>query len=119
LASRRIAVMTAIVAGSLLAPSAGDAASASRAAPAASAARLLAAGSPVTLASLEARAAKLSQQYRGQIVTLTESADAAKAAAGKALLLSRQLAGAHQQIARLAAAAYMSSALDPALALLI
>ena len=111
-------MIAAIVVGLLLVLFAGDAAPATRSAPTASAVRLLTANSPVTLASLEARAAKLSRQYRGQLVKLTDTASAAKAAAGQALWLRRQLASAQQQIARLAAASYMGSGLDPALALL-
>ena len=112
----RLAVTAAIVTGSLFAPFAGDAAPAST--PAAPAAQFLPADAHVTLAQLEARAAKLSRQYRGEIVKLTDTAAAAKAAAGQALLLSRQLAKARGQVARLAAASYMDSGLDPSLALM-
>jgi hypothetical protein len=112
----RLAVTAAIVTGSLLAPFAGDAAPAS--APAAPAAQFLPADAHVTLAKLEARAAKLSRQYRGEIVKLTDTVAAAKAAAGQALALSRQLAKARGQVARLAAASYMDSGLDPSLALM-
>jgi len=70
------------------------------------------------LAGLEARAAALSRQYRGQIVKLTDAAAAAEAAAAQALLLRRRLASARQQIARLAAASYMGGGMDPTLTLL-
>jgi hypothetical protein len=118
MAGRRLAVLAAIVAGSLFVPFAGDAAPASRSAPAAPAARLLPADAHVTLAKLEARAAKLSRQYRGEIVKLTDTAAAAKKAAGQALAASRRLARARSQVARLAAASYMDSGLDPSLALM-
>jgi hypothetical protein len=73
----------------------------------------------VTLAKLEARAARLSRQYRGQLVKLTEAKTAADTAAARALLLRRQLRSAQHQIARLAAASYMRGGVDPALTLLV
>ncbi len=115
-AGGRAAVIAVIVVGSLLVPFAGDAAPAP--AGAAGRLRLLPADSHVTLAMLEARAAQLYRQYRGQIVKLTDAAAAAKTASGQALMLGRQLASARRQIARLAAASYMDSGLDPALALM-
>ncbi len=72
----------------------------------------------MTLARLEARAAKLSRQYRGQLLKLSEAAAAAKRAAAQAQRLRSQLSGTRRQIARLAAASYMGGGLDPALALL-
>jgi hypothetical protein len=56
---------------------------------------------------LEARAAKLSRQYRGQLVLLDEAQSAAKSATAKALRLRRQLGQARREVARLAAASYM------------
>jgi hypothetical protein len=49
---------------------------------------------------------------------LTGAETAAEAATARVLLLDRQLAAAHRQLARLAAVSYMGSAPDPALALL-
>ena len=115
----RVATVAAIVAGLLLTASAANAAlvvGITRDTPAVS---RLSADSHVTLARLEARAARLSRQYRGQIVKLAEAATAAKTAAAQALLLRRQFGSAQRQIARLAAASYMSDGLDPALALLV
>ncbi len=114
--SRRVATVAAIVAGSLLAPSAADAAPTARLASDSSAVGLLPADSHVTLARLEARAAKLSRQYRGQLLKLSEAAAAAKRAAAQAQRLRSQLSGTRRQIARLAAASYMGGGLDPALA---
>jgi len=103
------------VACSLLASSARAATPAALARDSA-AGRLLHADAPTPLAQLEARAAELSRQYRGQLEVLTGAETAAKVAAGRALLLDRQLAAAHRQLARLAAASYMGSAPDQALA---
>jgi hypothetical protein len=98
----------------LLVPSAGNAAPDARATPGASAGQVFpAANSPGELARLEARAAKLSRQYRGQLVLLTDAASAAKAALANALRLRRQLGRAQQEVARLAAASYMGGAQDP------
>ncbi len=77
---------------------------------------VLHADTPTPLAQLEARAAELSRQYRGQLEVLTGTEAAAEAAPGRELLLDRQLAAAHRQLARLAAASYMGSAPDQALA---
>lgn len=117
-AGGRAAAIAVVVVGFLVAPSAGNAAPAARPARDAPAARLLAAGSHVTLATLEARAARLSRQYRGQLVKLTEAEAAAKAATARARLLGHQLGRARRQIAGLAAASYMGGGADPALALL-
>ena len=106
--------MAVAVACSLLASSA-------RAAPAtlardSAAGWLLNADTPTPLAQLEARAAELSRQYRGQLETLSGAESDAQAAARRALLLDRQFAAAHREIARLAAASYMGSAPDQVLA---
>jgi hypothetical protein len=106
------------VACSLLASSARAAAPAAQLAPESAAGRLLHADAPTPLPQLEARAAELSRQYRGQLEVLTGAETAAEAAAARALLLDRQLAATHRQLARLAAVSYMGSAPDPALALL-
>jgi len=102
---------------SLLVPAAGDAAPAVRAAAGGPAAALSpTAGSPGELARLEARAARLSRQYRGQVVLLADAESAAKAAVARAQRLRRQLGDAQQEVARLAAASYMGGAQDPVIA---
>ena len=105
------------VACSLLASSARAAAPAAQLARDSAAGRLLHADAPTPLAQLEARAAELSRQYRGRLEVLTGAETAAEAAAARVLLLDRQLAAAHSQLARLAAASYMGDAADPALTL--
>jgi len=95
---------------SLLVPAAGDAA------PAARAALSPTAGSPGELARLEAKAARLSRQYRGQLVLLGDAEGAAKAAVARAQRLRRQLGDAQREVARLAAASYMGGAQDPVIA---
>ena len=99
---------------SLLVPSAGDAAPADQATLGASAVQVLpAASSPSGLPGLEAQAAKLSRQYRGQLVMLTQAADTAKAATAAVRRLGRQLSRAQQKVARLAAASYMGVMQSP------
>jgi hypothetical protein len=107
------------VVASLVYLPAGDAALAAGPSRDASAARLLAVDSHVTLARLEARAARLTRQYRGQLVKLTEAETAARAATGRLLLLRRQLSRVQRQAGRLGAASYMSGGQDPALTLLV
>ena len=70
------------VACSLLASSAQAAAPAARA-PGSAAGRLAYADTPTSLAQLEARAAELSSQYRGQLQVLTGAQTAAEAAAAR------------------------------------
>ncbi len=110
-------VVAVAVACSLLASSAQAAAPTVRARDSASG-RLLHADAPTPLAQLEARAAKLSRQYRGQLEVLTGAETTAEAAAARVRVLDRQLAAAHRQLARLAAASYMGSPPDQALAVL-
>jgi hypothetical protein len=76
--------------------------------------QLPAANSPGKLAALEARAAKLSMQYRGELVVLTDAESAARAAAAKARPLRRQLGREQREVASLAAASYMGGVEDPA-----
>ena len=109
-------VIAVAVACSLLASSARAAAPSAQLAPG-SAVRLLHADSPTPLDQLEARVAKLSRQYRGQLEILTGAETAAEAAAARVLQVDRQLAAAHRQLARLAAVSYMGDAADPALSL--
>ena len=108
-------VVAVAVACSLLASSARAAAPAALARDSA-AGRLLHADAPTPLAQLEARASKLSRQYRGQLEMLTGAETAAESAAGRVRVLDRQLAAAHRQLAMLAAASYMGSPPDQALA---
>ncbi|HEY7325377.1 MAG TPA: hypothetical protein VH520_11185 [Streptosporangiaceae bacterium] len=108
-------VVAVAVACSLLASSARAAAPAALTRDTA-AGRLLYAGSPTPLAQLEARAAELSRQYRGRLETLTGAETAAETAAARVRALDRQLDAAHRHLARLAAASYMGSAPDQALA---
>jgi hypothetical protein len=105
------------VACSLLASSARAAAPTAQLARDGAVGRLLHADAPTPLGQLEARAAELSRQYRGQLEVLTGAETAAEAAAARVLLLNRQLAAAHRQLARLAAASYMGGGSDPALSL--
>jgi hypothetical protein len=79
---------------------------------------LSAVGSPGELARLEARAAALSRQYRGEVVLLTDAESAAKATTATAVRLRRQLGHAHRELAWLAAVSYMSGAQDPTVAIL-
>jgi hypothetical protein len=111
----RVVVVAAIVGGSLLAPCAGDAAMARRTMPVGLAARTVAADSHVTLARLEALAAKLSRQYRGQLETLAGAEADAKVATVRAQYVRRQLDVSRHQIARLAAASYLSGGTDQTL----
>ena len=76
----------------------------------------LSAGSPTPVAQLEDQAAELAKQYRGQLEVLSGAETDAKAAADRAQRMDRQLAAAHDQLARLAASSYMGSAPDQALA---
>jgi len=109
-----IAAATAVFVISLLVPSAGNAAQDARATLGASAVQVLPiANSPNELAGLEARAAKLSRQYRGQLVMVTQAEDTARTATAKALRLGRQLGRAQQEVARLAAASYMGVMQSP------
>jgi hypothetical protein len=104
------------VACSLLASSARAAAPAALLARDSAAARLLHADTPTPLAQLEARAAELAKQYRGQLETLSGAKTAAETAARRVQVLNGQLDAAHRQLARLAAASYMGSPPDQALA---
>src|SRR6266700_5076553 len=114
---RRWGVVAAVaVVCSLLAPAARTMVPAAQLARESAAAGLLRADSPTPLAQLEARAGRLSKQYRGQLELLSGAEAAAKAAAGRARVLDGRLATAHRQLARLAAASYMGSPPDQALA---
>jgi hypothetical protein len=79
---------------------------------------LPAGNSPAQLAALEARAARLSRQYRGELVMLTDAQSAAKTALARVLPLRRQLSHVQQELATLAAASYMDGVQDPAMVIL-
>ncbi|MQA87444.1 MAG: hypothetical protein GEV03_23175 [Streptosporangiales bacterium] len=106
-----------VAVGLLVAPSTASAAPAARSAPAAQSAP--AAPLPTSpqdkLAKLEARAAKLSKQYRGGLVQLDEAKGGAKSATQRLEKLNRRLDKVRAQVARLAASQYMDGGLDPAL----
>jgi hypothetical protein len=81
--------------------------------------QLAPAGDPAReLAGLEAQAARLARQYRGEVVQLTDADQAAKAAVARVVRLRRQLGQAHRDVARLAAAGYMAGVQDPAVVIL-
>jgi hypothetical protein len=113
---RAAALVAVAAATSLLALSADQTPPGARAALVSSTA---ADGNPAAkLARLEARAAKLSEQYRGDLVVLTDAERDAKRNVASLLKLRRQLATAQQGVARVAAANYMTGAQDPTLAIL-
>lgn len=117
----RTGVAAAMLAAlSLVAPSASSAsAHATGTASEASGLRLAPAGSsPGDLARLEARAARLARQYRGQLLQLTDADGAAKAATARVLRLRSQLGEARREVAALAAARYMGGAQAPEIAIL-
>jgi hypothetical protein len=112
------ALLAAIVAASLLAPSAGDAATTSPGSRAGLGGQALGADSHLTFAQLEARAAKLSKQYRGQLEILAGAEADARTATTHARSLRRQLAAGRRQLARLAVASWASGGPNRALAAL-
>jgi hypothetical protein len=112
------ALFAAIVAASVLAPSAGDAATTSLRSRASLSVQALGADSHLTFGQLEARAAKLSKQYRGQLEILAGAEADARAATTHARSLHRQLAVERRQLARLAVASWVSGGPDQALAAL-
>src|SRR2546428_5544263 len=85
-------VVAVAVACSLLASSARAATPAAQLARDSAAGRLLHADAPTPLAQLEARADKLSKQYRGQLETLSGAETAADTAAARVQVLDRQFA---------------------------
>jgi len=105
------------VAVSVLVPSAGRAVPADRATLVSSSAAL-AANPAQELAKLEAQAAKLSRQYRGDLVLLTDAENAAKVTLGQVVRLQGQLGQARQEVARVAAASYMDGVQDPTIVIL-
>src|SRR5262249_52893573 len=112
---RRSAAIAAIITCALLSPTAGDAATVSRSAPADLSGRLSASDNHRAIARLEAQAARLSKQYRGQLETLAGAEADAKSAASRARLVRHQLDRSRHQIARLAAASYVNGGTDQTL----
>jgi hypothetical protein len=100
------AAAVAVAAVALGTPAAGRAAPGVTGAPGPAA--VAAGNSPAGLARLEARAAALSRRYRGQLVLLDDARSAARARVARVAMARRQLAAARRELARLAAASYMS-----------
>jgi len=71
------------------------------------------------LDQLEAQVAELTKQYRGQLETLNGAVTAAKKSTARLVLLDRQLAAVHRQLARTAEAGYMGEGSDPLLTVLM
>ncbi|HEU5420317.1 MAG TPA: hypothetical protein VFV41_21690 [Streptosporangiaceae bacterium] len=114
LACRGAVFAAALVVSPLFVSSASSAAPAR---PAALAAGLAAGGQP-TLTQLEARAARLARQYRGQLVRLDDAQDSARAATARAGRLRHQLGVARRYLGQVAVARYLDGEADPALAVL-
>jgi hypothetical protein len=112
----RAAVLAGMVVVSLLMPSAGRAVPIARATPVASAA--LSANPGDEFAQLEARAARLSRQYRGQVVVLAGAESAARSTIARARRASRRLSAARQQVGRIAAASYIGARENPTVLIL-
>ena len=108
--------MLAVVA--LVAPTAGSASVHATAAASGASQLAPAGGSPGDLTRLEARAAKLARQYRGQLLQLSDADSAAKAATVRVLRLRDQLGQARRELAALAAARYMGGAQAPEITIL-
>jgi hypothetical protein len=112
---RAIAITAAVVV-SLQTPSAGRAAPRAQATLAASA---VPAGNPSDeLARLEAQAADLSRQYRGQLLVITDAESAARSILASARRLRLQVSSAQQQVAMVAVASYMGVTQDPTVVIL-
>ena len=109
--ARSTAVIAALT-GALVAASAGDAATASPAARAARGGGLSGGDGHLTLARLEARAAKLAKQYRGELDTLAGAEADAKAATARARMVRHQLSISRHQMAKLAVASYLNGGTD-------
>jgi peptidoglycan DL-endopeptidase CwlO len=113
---RSVAIaFAAIMACSVLAPSAGDAATSAPAARSGLDARSFDIDAHKTIAQLEARAARLSTQYRGQLQTLSGVVADAKAATARSRWLHGQLERSRRQVARLAVTSYVSGGPNQAL----
>ena len=108
----RSAAVVAALTGALVASSAGDAATASPAARSARTAWLASGDGHLALARLEARAAKLAKQYRGELDTLAGAEADAKAATARARMVRHQLSISRHQMAKLAVASYLNGGTD-------
>jgi hypothetical protein len=64
------------------------------------------------LAKLEKRAASLSKEYRGELISLDEAKNAAKRAKADAERLSREYEAVRVDVSRIAASTYMSGRMD-------
>jgi hypothetical protein len=112
------AAVAALLAAVSLAAAPADGAAGHAAASGAADLQLAPAGSsPGALARLEARAARLARQYRGQLVQLTDAQNAAQAAAATVVRLRRELGQVHDHVAGLAAASYMGGWQDSLVAM--
>jgi len=112
----RAAALAAVAVAWLQIPSAGRVTPVAQATLATSAG--FAANPADELARLEAKAARLTRQYRGQLVTLNDAETAARQTTASVLRLRHQIGYAHQQVARIAAASFMGVAQDPTLVIL-
>jgi hypothetical protein len=110
--------VTALVLALLLVPAGRPGPQATRMAWAASAIQQSPAAGQPTLSQLEARAARLSRQYRGQLVNLDDAERSARTATARELRLRRQVSVTRRRIVQLAVARYMGGAADPELAVL-
>jgi hypothetical protein len=111
----RSAAAVTIMAGALIASSAGDAATASPDSRLTLTARLAEGDNHVKLAKLEAKAADLAKQYRGELNTLAGAEADAKTATTRARMVHRQLIISRHQMARLAVARYVAGGRDQSL----
>ena len=114
-ACARSAAAVVVLAGALVASSAGDAATASPAATSAWNARLAGGDGHLSLARLEAKAGRLAKQYRGELNTLAGAEADAKAATSRATMVRKQLSISRRQMAKLAVASYLTGGPDQSL----
>jgi hypothetical protein len=114
-ACARSAAAVVVLAGALVASSAGDAATASPAATSGWNARLVSGDGHLTLARLEAKAGRLAKQYRGELNTLAGAEADAQAATARARMVRKQLSISRRQMAKLAVASYLTGGPDQSL----
>jgi hypothetical protein len=111
----RSAAAVTIMIGALVALSAGDTATASPGSLGTLTAQLAAGDGHLKLARLEAKAADLAKQYRGELNTLAGAEADAKTATARARMVRRQLIISRHQMARLAVARYLAGGRDRSL----
>jgi hypothetical protein len=111
----RSAAAVTILVGALVASSAGDAATASPQSLSTVSALLAGGDGHIKLAKLEAKAASLAKQYRGELNTLAGAEADARAATARAQMVRHQLAISRHQMARLAVARYLAGGTDQSL----